>query len=149
MIADSILQLERYRGLHANLDTAIDFLSSCNLETLPDGRTQIDGSQVFINVMEADLREAEGAVYEYHKRYADLQINLTGSEYWELTLDGKPAVGFDEEADIGFVSGPAHCTGVLGDGRFVLFLPGEFHKPSCISSVSSHVRKAVVKIEIT
>ena len=80
---------------------------------------------------------------------ADLQINITGSEYWELTMEGRPAAEFDEAADIGFVSGPAHSMGILGNGRFALFLPYEFHKPSCISSVSSHVRKAVVKIEIS
>lgn len=149
MITDSILRLGQYRGLYKNLDTAIDFLAGCNLNELPDGTTQIDGSRVFVNVMEAELREAEGAVYEYHKRYADLQINITGSEYWELTMEGRPAAEFDEAADIGFVSGQAHSMGILGNGRFALFLPYEFHKPSCISSVSSHVRKAVVKIEIS
>ena len=149
MIIDSILNLERYRGLHKNLDTAIDFLKDCRLEELPEGRTVVDGEHVFINVIDANLRVAEGATYEYHKRYADLQINITGSEYWELTLDGESAIDYDADKDIGFVSGPPHCSGILGDGRFALFLPHEFHKPSCISSVSSHVRKAVVKIEIS
>ena len=38
--------------------------------------------------------------------------------------------------------------GVLGGGRFVLFLPGEPHKPSCIQGGCTHLRKAVVKIEM-
>ena len=83
MVTDSLQNLEQYRGLHKNMDTVIDFLKKCDLTALPDGKTVIDGEQVFVNVMEADLREAEGAEYEYHKRYADLQIDISGSEYWE------------------------------------------------------------------
>ena len=52
MITDSILRLGQYRGLYKNLDTAIDFLAGCNLNELPDGTTQIDGSRVFVNVMD-------------------------------------------------------------------------------------------------
>lgn len=80
MIVDSIRNMEQYRGLHNNLDTVIDFLQNCDLKALADGKTIIDGERVYVNVMEADLRDAEGAEYEYHKRYADLQIDIFGSE---------------------------------------------------------------------
>ena len=82
MVTDNLENLEQYRGLHKNMDTVIDFLKKCDLAALPDGKTVIDGERVFVNVMEADLREAEGVEYEYHKRYADLQIDISGSEYW-------------------------------------------------------------------
>ena len=61
MIADSIKHITLYRGMQPYLDTAIDFLLKTDLSTLPDGKTVIDGDHVFVNVMEADLREAEGA----------------------------------------------------------------------------------------
>lgn len=148
MITDVLHNLEQYRGLHKNLDTAIDFLKSCDLTALPDGKTVIDGEQVFVNVMEADLREAEGAAFEYHKKYADLQIDITGSECWEYTLTGDTTEEFNAESDVGFKSGTAACSGILGDGKFVIFLPDELHKPSCINHTCTHVRKAVVKIEM-
>lgn len=148
MITDSISNIEKYRGIHKNLDTAVDFLKTCNLGSLADGKTVVDGDCVFINVMEADLREADGAAYEYHKRYADLQIDIAGSEYWEYAQDGEAQGDFDAGVDCGFASGTASCTGILGNGRFALFLPDEYHKPSCISDTCTHVRKAVVKIEM-
>ena len=67
MITDALQNLNRYRGLYKNLDTAIDFLKSTDLEKLPDGRTVVDENRVFVNVMEADLRNADGAGFEYHK----------------------------------------------------------------------------------
>ncbi|MBS5145015.1 MAG: YhcH/YjgK/YiaL family protein [Butyricicoccus pullicaecorum] len=148
MIADTLTHLSRYRGIHRNLDIAIDWLETHDPAELPDGRTAIDGEHVFINVMEADLRKAQGAQFEYHHRYADLQIDLTGSEYWEWSAAEEPAQVFDAETDVGFVSDTVHASGILGEGRFALFLPKELHKPSCIQGDCTHVRKAVVKIEM-
>ena len=37
---------------------------------------------MFINVMDADLKPHTGSHAEYHRLYADLQIDLTGGEGW-------------------------------------------------------------------
>ena len=86
MIVDSFDYIACYKGLHPNLDKAIDWLNSHTLDALENGKTIIDGENVFVNVMDADLRDADGAAFEYHRRYADLQIDLTGSEH----LAGRP-----------------------------------------------------------
>lgn len=148
MITDTLQNLSRYRGLHKNLDIAIDWLQHYTVEDLPNGRTEVAGDAVFINVMDADLREAEGAAFEYHRRYADLQIDLTGSEHWGWAVSGNEDKPCDEAFDAGFVTGPEQAGGVLGEGRFALFFPGEPHKPSCCTPGCGHVRKAVVKIEM-
>lgn len=82
MICDTLEHLSLYQGFHKNLDTAITFLTACDLNTLPLGRTEVDGENVFINVMDADLQPMEGSHPEYHRLYADLQIDLTGGEGW-------------------------------------------------------------------
>lgn len=46
MIADTIKNIEKYRGLSKNLDTAIAFLKEYDLSTLPDGKTVVDGARV-------------------------------------------------------------------------------------------------------
>lgn len=148
MITDNLSSLDRYSGIHPALDLAIRWLAEHDLAGLPDGITEIDGRRVYVNVMEADMREAQGAVFEYHHLYADLQIDLTGSEYWAWTLTAQPTAPFDGQADCGFAAGPEQSSGLLGEGRFALFLPGEYHKPSCISPGCTHLRKAVVKIRM-
>ena len=146
MLVDSFDYIACYKGLHPNLDTAIDWLNSHTLDALENGRTIIDGENVFVNVMDADLRDAEGAAFEYHRRYADLQIDLSGGEHWGWASEGRPEGEFSTESDAGFASGPEHAGGELGEGRFVIFFPGELHKPSCKTLGCDHVRKAVVKI---
>ena len=136
MICDTLQHLGRYRGLHPNLDTAIDYLLTHDLAALPLGRTEVDGDKVFINLMDATLHPDAGYHPEYHKLYADLQVDLTGSEGWEFP------------GDCGFQASASVVTGALGEGRFVLFFPEELHKPGLAQHGCVSVRKAVVKIRM-
>ena len=147
MIVDSFDYIACYKGLHPNLDTAIEWLNSHTLDALENGKTIIDGENVFVNVMDADLRDADGAAFEYHRRYADLQIDLTGSEGWGYeTAPGTEVKPY--APDIGFQDSPDAVFGTLGGGRFVLFFPGELHKPGVAQPDCRNVRKAVVKIRM-
>ena len=131
MVTDSLQNLEQYRGLHKNMDTVIDFLKKCDLTALPDGKTVIDGERVFVNVMEADLREAEGAEYEYHKRYADLQIDISGSEYWEWTDKAEFTDTFQEASDCGLAAGRSRCGGRISQTKLQKRITHTCEKSSC------------------
>ena len=150
MICDALEHLDRYCGLHRNLDTAIDYLTAYHvahdLSDLPLGRTEVDGENVFINVMEADL-SPDSTRLEYHKKYADLQIDLTGGEGWGYTNEPGEEVG-EYTVDCGFQDSASVVSGALGEGRFVLFFPTELHKPGLVQDGCANVRKAVVKIKM-
>ena len=150
MICDALENLNRYRGLHKNLETAIDYLTAYyvahDLSDLPLGRTEVDGENVFINVMEAGLNP-DSARLEYHKKYADLQIDLTGGEGWGYeTAPGTEVEPY--QPDIGKKDSEDAVFGTLGEGRFVLFFPGELHRPGVEMPGCDRVRKAVVKIKM-
>ena len=150
MICDALENLNRYRGLHKHLETAIDYLTAYyvahDLSALPLGRTEVDGENVFINVMEAGLNP-DSARLEYHKKYADLQIDLTGGEGWGYTNEPGEEVG-KYTVDCGFQDSASVVSGALGEGRFVLFFPTELHKPGLVQDGCANVRKAVVKIKM-
>ena len=147
MIVDSFDYIACYKGLHPNLDKAIDWLNSHTLDALENGKTIIDGENVFVNVMDADLRDADGAAFEYHRRYADLQIDITGGEGWGYTNESGEEVG-EYTVDCGFQDSASVVSGALGEGRFVLFFPGELHRPGVEMPGCDRVRKAVVKIKM-
>ena len=147
MICDTLDQLHLYKGFHKNLDTAIAFLAVHPLDTLPLGRTEVDGDEVFINVMDADLKPHTGSHAEYHRLYADLQIDLTGGEGWGYeTVPGTEVEPY--QPDIGKKDSEDAVLGTLGEGRFVLFFPGELHRPGVEMPGCDRVRKAVVKIKM-
>ena len=147
MICDTLDQLHLYKGFHKNLDTAIEFLAAHPLDTLPLGRTEVDGDEVFINVMDADLKPHTGSHAEYHRLYADLQIDLTGGEGWGYETAPGEEVG-KYTVDCGFQDSASVVSGALGEGRFVLFFPTELHKPGLVQDGCANVRKAVVKIKM-
>ena len=125
MIVDSFDYIACYKGLHPNLDKAIDWLNSHTLDALENGKTIIDGENVFVNVMDADLRDADGAAFEYHRRYADLQIDLTGSEHLGLGVRGHGRrASLTRKTTSVCESGPEHCRhDVLGGGTLCRVLP--------------------------
>ena len=59
MIYDKMSNLKLYKGMNKNLDTAIDFITSHDLNTLPLGRTIVDQDNVFINVMETSAASVD------------------------------------------------------------------------------------------
>ena len=69
MIYDKLENIGRYKGMNKHLDTAIDYILHNDLSSLPSGRTELDGDNVYINVMEAAAGPLETRKYEIHKKY--------------------------------------------------------------------------------
>lgn len=148
MLYDRLENLEQYSGLFENLDTAIEYIATHDLGELPEGRTDIDGDKVYVNVMVADSRASEDALFETHSRYMDLQVDLDGVELFELALgELQEKQPFDESTDCGFYAAETSCAAVLGEDRFVVFLTEEAHKPTVRAAGYDKVKKAVFKIE--
>ena len=136
MIIDSLQAIGRYRGISAGLDILIDWLEHNNPAELPVGSNQIAGDRVFANVMDATTRPATDALYEAHHRYMDVHVDITGVESFKTCLSAvEPAGPFDEETDGGLFAPHAEedaLEGILGPGRFVVFLPDEQHMPTLV-----------------
>lgn len=146
MIADTLNNIALYRGIHKNLDTAIDFLLQNDVTALEDGRREIDGDNVFINVMSPEFKPESS--WEAHRRYADIQIALKDGE----SIEWLPLERVDEwgdylpERDIQIsnsaVSGVRYTLRPLDFG---LYFPKDAHKPGLGTAKG---RKAVVKVRI-
>lgn len=60
---------------------------------------------------------------------------------------GEPQTDWLAEKDIAFLAeGQQEKTVILNQGDFVVFYPGEVHKPLCAVGAPAKVRKAVVKM---
>ena len=91
------------------------------------------------------LHDSESRV----QRYLDIQIVLRGSEGMTFSTlpPGEPQTDWLAEKDIAFLAeGQQEKTVILNEGDFVVFYPGEVHKPLCAVGAPAKVRKAVVKM---
>ena len=148
MIYDTVENLLLYRGLSKNLDTAIRYILNNELDTLPAGKTVIDGENVYVNVIEAATIPGDKAPYEMHKNYIDLQVMLKGTELFEVAL-GETAITkpYESASDSCLVKADTSAVGTLCEGRFVIFPTMEPHKPMIRAQGCDKVRKAVFKVK--
>lgn len=149
MILDTPDRLSVYSPLNARFAQVAEFLRTVDLETIADGRHEIDGSHIYMNVIgEAALRKPENCRLEVHDRYIDIQIIIRGTEgfgWSERTSCLSPAGEMDSEKDIlFFADAPSTYIDVCG-GQMIILFPWDAHAPLVGDGV---VRKAIVKMEV-
>ncbi len=146
MIYDTLAHLSRYEGIHPGVMKGLKFLAETDFSKLPDGRAEIDGDNVFANLMTVQTKPVNDTP-EAHRKYIDIQYLISGKE----TIGVGPLEDMTEEVkanpagDIWFYHGEL-CPVTIGDGRFVVLFPGDAHAPGIAMGTSAAVRKVVVKV---
>ncbi|MFI3279928.1 MAG: YhcH/YjgK/YiaL family protein [Rikenellaceae bacterium] len=147
MILDSIKNAELYYSVSPRLKKAFEYIQSTDLEALAEGRYEIEGSDIFVNIVERDLKTTEEAKLEVHNLYADIQIVVSGDDegfgYIERCKLQEPAGEFNTEKDIQFFKDAPQTIYYIRPGQFTLLLPEDAHAPLI---GSGRVKKAVVKV---
>lgn len=151
MIFDNAKNLDFYKalGVEGRYAKAIEWLKSQDLENLAEGKYEIDGKNVYANVMSYTTIPWEQATYEAHENYSDIQYVITGTELMTYapveTLNpsgpynpDKDVVKFDN-ANPGMKL-PTHA------GEYAIFFPWDGHKPKAANGEPAPVKKVVVKI---
>ena len=110
-------------------------------------RVELQGTDVFYTVSEPTL-SARPMTFEFHRRYADIHVPVTGEERIALCpASSRPAdTPFDSEKDIGFFPGRAINTVRIPAGWFCVCFPEDAHVP-CLSDAEEHaIVKLVLKV---
>lgn len=147
MIIGNIHHLQSW--LPDALRQAIEHVKAHVSASTPLGKHDIDGNNLFYLISEDSTEAQAERRAEYHARYLDIQIVLRGQEGMTFsTLSaGEPQTDWLADKDIAFLAeGAQEKTVILNEGDFVVFYPGEVHKPLCAVGAPAKVRKAVVKV---
>ena len=147
MIVGNIHHLQSW--LPEELREAIEYIKSHVSDETAKGKHAIDGDHLFYLISEDTTEPGELRRAEYHARYLDIQIVLKGQEGMTFSTQpaGAPETDWLADKDIAFIAqGIDEKTVILNEGDFVVFYPGEVHKPLCAVGAPAQVRKAVVKL---
>lgn len=150
MIYDTLENIDQYcrdaEPLRKALDFAITFDSS-----LPDGRYEIDGDNIFANVMSYTTFAAEKLKFEGHNNHIDVQVILEGEELMDVSHDKNLQVDtpYSEQGDATLFKAPERfSTILLKPGLFVAVFPDDLHQPSRFDKEPMQVRKMVIKVRV-
>lgn len=148
MILDHIDAISKYKGIHTNLDIAIEAIINGDLNQRVAGKYAIKENDVFYMVQTYDTKLPEDVKFETHHKYLDIQWMVQGEEIMGFQLESDLTVEteYDDEKDIAFYIGTGQDIKV-NQGRFAIFFPNEAHQPSVAIGLSKPVMKIVVKVK--
>ena len=152
MIFDRKENLDSYRGLGKNFETAVDFLKSTDLTALEPGtKITIDGTEVYANVLGYETIPWEDARFEAHDHYADIQYMITGHEVMSYVpkKDLTPKDEYNAAKDVIHFTNDIHGIDLpTGPDEYCIFLPQDGHKVKSMLGSPEPITKIVVKVKI-
>lgn len=111
------------------------------------GIHELDGKDIYVNVMEPALKKPADAKLEIHDAYIDIQVLIRGEQEtfgWSERADlRKPLGEFDAGKDIQFFDDEPQTFYTLRPGQFTILFPEDGHAPMI---GEGDVRKIIVKV---
>ena len=148
MISDALNSLPS-AGLHPVLQQALTLAIAANPQEKTPGRYALQGDTIFMNVMQFATQSPEQKKAELHQQYIDIQMLLSGEEriLFGMTDSARHCEEMHIEDDYQLCSQIADEQAmVLKPGKFVIFMPGEPHKPGCVVQAPMDIKKVVIKV---
>lgn len=146
MILDTITNADQYTALHPLFGKGLEFVKEHGA-TIAAGKYPIVGDELYVTIVRSDLRPANEALLEVHRKYIDIQVVFSGEESygWSALSDCHiPHGEFDQLNDIGFYD-DQHATLVKAhQGQFVIFFPQDAHAPLI---GEGRIHKAIIKVK--
>lgn len=147
MIIDELKHLKDYESLNPLFSKVVEFINQHDLNTLEEGKHEIVGKDLFVNIQTAKGKTPDEAVIETHNKMIDIQIPLSAAETYGYTpREALPEAAYNEEKDITKIPGLAAESYVTAlPGCFAIFFPQDGHAP-CIAGVDE-IKKAIFKVK--
>ena len=143
------LQTLPLSGLPAVMGDALTLVVAARAQEKAPGHYALQGDDVFMNVMQFATQGPEQKKAELHAQYIDIQLLLAGEERILFGVAGsaRDCGEMHSAEDYQLCSRiEGQQSVVLKPGMFVVFMPGEPHKPGCAVGIEGEIKKAVVKV---
>lgn len=148
MILDALNNSQRIEPLHPLFKKAFDYIKSTDFSQMEDGKTELEGDRLIVNINSFCGKEKAEAAIETHKKYIDIQLPLLGVEKigWKAGAElQEESIPYNEENDIAFyVDRPTAYTKIY-PGQFAVYFPEDGHAPGI---GQGNIRKVIVKVRV-
>ena len=149
MIIDKIENLKNYAQVNPLVPKVVEFIEQHDLNALEPGKYEIEGKDLFVNIVDFKGKEESKCRMEAHKDYLDIQIPLGDDEVmgWKAQVDCQEITQeYDEGKDVEFYGDEATAKFVVPAGHFAVFFPSDAHQPGI--APGKEYRKLIVKAKV-
>lgn len=151
MLTGNLAVVDKYDYLEEKFRKGYEFLRNTDLKSLPVGRVDIEGDDIFASVQEYTTMKADTCCLEAHNKYFDIQYVVEGEEQFGYAkrADLTEAGPYSEAEDIVFFEEPEQSgTVYLKAGDCIVVAPEDAHKPRCEAGYACKVKKVVIKVRV-
>lgn len=138
--------------LPAAIEKGLDFLRATDFNALEPGVVEIDGKNIYAQIIDLTTREAVETVRK-------CIVGISIFSFWRgvkkigIAIDtgnNKVSESLLEQRDIIFYHDSEHESFIeMIPGSYAIFFPQDVHRPGCILQTASEIRKIVVKVALT
>ena len=137
-----------YRGIHPNLDLALEHITPEFLASLRDNqRVELKGDLLYCTRFTYETIPQEESFFEAHRRYLDIHIMVEGEERVDMNRpEDLKLTDAQEGNDFYAYQGESWHSTVLKPGEFLVVFPGDAHRIKVQVDGPKTVSKAVFKV---
>ena len=151
MILGTLSSWDEHRVVeHPVIVEAIEALMKIVQSNPEPGRYEINGDQIYVNVMELNAKSLADQLAEKHEDYIDVHYLIEGNEMigWAPLQAGiEPVKPYDSEGDYAiYAPSQDEVLLPLKPGMFTVFFPHDIHRPGM--GPEGKIKKAVIKIHM-
>ena len=149
MIFGNIKNLEEYPFLDEQIKACFAYAQAHDLSQYETGSHEMDGQQLFVNIVEYTTTTPENRFWEAHRQYLDLHLMLHGTEQIDLNfIQNMQMKDYVEKDDFVPMDGEKNSSVVLCDGDFLICYPSDGHRTAVAAGEPGSLKKAIFKIRI-
>lgn len=134
------------------LRKAIEYLQKTDFEKIKNGKHFLEGEKMFVILDEYKTISRDYKKAEMHRKFIDVQFIISGEESMGFdfeTENDQPSENYSPEKDVALydkINKENYFT--VQKNMYIVFYPGEIHRPGCSLEGEVNVRKAIVKISV-
>lgn len=150
MVFGNIRDLKDYAWLEEGVLKSFRYAQEHDLLSFEKGRHDIDGDDLFVNIVEYETTTPEARFWEAHRQYLDLHFMLRGPEQIDVGfIDDMEQKDYVEQDDFLPLEGDPSARCVLKNaGDFLLCYPADAHRTAVAVDGPAVIKKAIFKIRI-
>lgn len=149
MIFGNTKHLDEYPFLDKQIKTCFAYAQAHDLLKYETGSHEIDGQELFVNIVEYTTTAPENRFWEAHKQYLDLHLMLHGTEQIDLNFVQNMNVrDYVETDDFVPMDGDKNSSVVLCENDFLICYPSDGHRTAVAVNKPETIKKAIFKIRI-
>ena len=138
-----------YKGIHSNLDLALQNINDAFFAALGEERVDLKPGEVWCTKFTYDTITDDESFFEAHEKFLDIHLMLEGSERVEIAAPEELTLFRSEpENDFFGYHGAGRHSLVLRPGDFLVVFPTDAHKIKMQVDGPCTVTKAVFKIKV-